>query len=391
MGKDNKTKELVQTRGRFSIVGHVNRIDNDNAFKDGTLKSGKYEGHDYQSLRFGVKTSLTNEIFVELFGIEGEDVYAYKPPTKEERAKNKKAKGKTVKLSYEDRYDIPDGHNIVNGVRVSLERDDDNKLVTENLMKFEAVETIYETLEDGDSVFVSGTVEHSEYINQEGKKVKQTKYILNNISKTKKPVDLEAEDFEETASFSQEIVFVDKVYDKKTKKLQVIGRVINYDGTYIDKPFIINTEKKELADIAKAFNKNLKFGDFVEVVGLCHNRALTVEVEDDEVGERDSIFGGGGATPKGQQKRTVTEREVALEITDIARNDKDKMIYELGKYKEEDFVNSGLVEEDDIDEDEDEDNPFEDDDNDNDEDEDGDDPFEDKKEPIEVSEDDLPF
>jgi hypothetical protein len=335
MAKEKAKTPLQQTRGNFRAVGIVNRIGNDGAYKEGEIERGKSAGKEFRSLRFGIKTSETNELFVELFGME-KDAYILKTTTKEEREKLRKSGKKvpTQKLSFENRDDIPEGWTLI-GVNVGTYEDDEaekKKVVYETYVEYDAVDAIFETFEDGDSISVSGTVSLSEYENQQGEKVKQIRYQIGYASKLTKPLDFEDEKFVETASFDQEIVFVGSAYDKATNKLTVIGRTINYDGSWFDYPFIIDLSKSEVKDIATAFHKKLKFGDFVKVLGLCLNKTEEVEVEE-KPAKVSSIFGDGGLAPKGQEKRANTKRVTELQITGV-----DLQSFVEKRYKIEDFV-----------------------------------------------------
>lgn len=342
--------QLVQTKGTWRAVGIVNRISNDGAYTEGEFDKGKNLGKEWKSLRFSVKTNETNELFVELFGMEKEHVYAYKPVTKEAKKKNPSAKGDTKKISFENRDNIPEGYNLI-GIKVGKFEDDEaekKKVITEDFAEFDAVEEIFNTFDDGDSISVSGDLVFSEYENQQGVKVKQTKYQIKYASKLSKPVDFNSEKFEETASFEQEMVFVGSAYDKKTEKLTVLGRTIAYDGGWFDFPFVIYPNDPKVKQVASAFHSKLKFGDFVKVLGLCVNRVDQVEVEDIDT-PKDSIFGDGGFTPKGQEKRANTQRTTEMQITGV-----DLKSFVQKRYKAEDFV----VEEELVDEDIDNDNPF---------------------------------
>jgi hypothetical protein len=354
---------LVQTKGTWRAIGIVNRLGNDGAYTEGEFDKGKNIGKEWKSLRFSVKTSDTNELFVELFGMEKESVYAYKPATKEAKKKDPKAKGDTKKISFENRDNIPSGYNLI-GIKVGKFEDDEAdkpKVALEDYVEFDAVDEIFNTFEDGDAISLSGSLSFNEFENQQGVTVKQTRYQIGYASKLAKPVDFNDEKFEETASFDQEIIFVGSMYDKDTKKLTVIGRTVSYDGSWFDFPFVIDTANAKLNQVATAFHKKLKFGDFVKVMGLCLNKVEQVEAEEQET-PKDSIFGDGGFAPKGQEKRANTRRTTEMQITGV-----DLKSFVQKRYKEEDFVvEEDLVDDEDIDSD----NPFA-----SDEDEDDDLPF----------------
>lgn len=349
MAKQKEKVQLKQTKGSFRAIGIVNRIANDGAYKEAEFDKGKNQGKEYRNLRFGVKTSETNELFVELFGME-KDAFALKDTTKEEREELKKQKKKvpTMKLSFEERDNVPEGWTLL-GVKVGDYEDEDSdkkKVKVETYVEFDAVDEIFNTFEDGDSISVSGDLNFREYENQQNEKVKQVQYSIKYASKLAKPVDFEDEKFEEMSSFEQEIIFVGSNYDKKTQKLQVIGRTIDYKGDFFDYPFVIDTTNEAVKQVAQAFHKKLKFGDFVKVMGLCINKTETVEKEVSDTNS--SIFGDGGLAPKGQGK-PVTQRVTEMQITAV-----DLQSFVQKKYKAEDFV----VEEELLEEENTENNPF---------------------------------
>src|SRR5690242_15306826 len=78
------TKERKQTKSYFKIEGKVTRIDKDKAFVEDEGKSGKREGDTYRSLKFGVKSSETNELTVEMFDYEPEQVFVWNSKAREE-------------------------------------------------------------------------------------------------------------------------------------------------------------------------------------------------------------------------------------------------------------------------------------------------------------------
>lgn len=343
---------LQQTKGTWRAVGIVNRISNEGAYTEGEFDKGKNIGKEWKSVRFSICTSDTNELFVELFGMEKENVYAYKPASKEAKKKDPKAKGDTKKISFENRDNIPNGYNLI-GVKVGKFEDDEadkKKVILEDYVEFDAVDEIFQTFEDGDSISLSGTLAFNEFENQQGQTVKQTRYQITYASKLAKTVDFNDEKFEETASFDQEIIFVGSTYDKKTEKLIVIGRTIAYDGSWFDFPFVIDVSNPAVKQVAGAFHKKLKFGDFVKVMGLCVNKVEQIEVEQEDA-PKDSIFGDGGLVPKGQQKRANKNRITEMQITAV-----DLKSFIQKRYKEDDFVKEEeLIDEDDLDDDN---NPF---------------------------------
>jgi hypothetical protein len=330
--KKKQKVELEQTQGTVRLMGYINRLE-DNGIFEGNIKNGAHAGNEYKSLRFGIKTSETNEVPVELFGMEFNEVKVYEALTKEERENGQVAD--EVTLEWEDRDEIPDGYQLpfFQQITLSLERDAKGKLIRNQFLAFDAVEEIFEKLEDGDCVYLRGNIEHSEYVGQDQKKHKQSKFVIKSISKTKKEVDFLEDDFTEIANFEQQLVYIDSMMDNETNKLHVIGRTINYKGEFTDIMFAVDNEK--YPKLVKNIKKMLKFGDLVTVFGNCVNRT----VEQIQEVESDEEFDFGGEKPKSYQ-RTINRTETELEIVDI-----DGKTFKLGqgKYKIEDFKNVNLI------------------------------------------------
>lgn len=176
--RNAEPKELVQTKGSFRLVGKVSRMDDNEKFpsfrEDVGKEGGKMEGIPYRSLRFSVITSdddgVTNEVPVEMFDFEKEEVYVW----------NKESK-KTRKIPLDEVQNLDPEEDMLLGTRVGLiEKDEDGNIIgdrdnieTESLPTFDAILEIFNNLENGDDVYVNGQVEHSEYINKQGTKQKQ--------------------------------------------------------------------------------------------------------------------------------------------------------------------------------------------------------------------------
>ncbi|MGI6227715.1 MAG: hypothetical protein ACOYJ1_15855 [Peptococcales bacterium] len=300
--------KLQQTKGRFKVAGIVYGLDRDNAYSEGTSEK---TGKDWRSLQFKVKTSLTNEVYVEAKGFEQDFVWPYSKKYKEAK-----------KIPWNNRFNLPDSYHLI-GVSASLERDDKGNLVRENFTDFDGTEYLYNNMVNESSVYISGEIEHSQYDAQDGNKVKQTKYIVKNISLTKQPIDFESEKFTELASFEQSFVFVEKIIDRDEGKMHITGYIINYGDKWVPAQFVVNMTE-ENAKLVNNINRKLKFGDLVTAVGLIRNELEEVEIQEDDEW--------GGMSPDGFNKagsRVIKE----MLITNITG-------HEPKKYKEEDFVES---------------------------------------------------
>lgn len=322
MAKKKEEVVLEQTKSAIKLQGVVSRMDSDHAFKEGETGSEK----PYKSLRFTVITKDAegekNEVPVELFGMEQDEVYAYNM---------KKKEGK--RFPFESRDNLPDGYHLF-GVRVGLQRDEEGKIITENLHPYDAVEEIFNELQDGMHIYLNGEIEISEY-EKDGEKKEQKRFVMKSLGLLKKDIDFEAENFEETAVFEQEMVFVDMEVDRETKKAKVIGRTIGYGGKFANGSFIIDGNDKDLEGLIKAFKK-LKFGAFMKVYGKVVNRVEFVEAEETDakpVDKKNPFATVGKEKHKSLEKRTSREYTNELQIEGVEAES-----FVTAKYKEEDFV-----------------------------------------------------
>lgn len=302
-----KTK-LEQTKGQFKLMGKVKGIENENALREGTTT----KDDPYKALSFFVETSPTNAIKVEIFAMERDNVYFYSSKHKD-----------TKKVSWEDRHDNIAEYKLI-GVRMGLEKDgnksDKNKQVM--MVEWDAVDYIIDNLKDGDSVFVNGNMDYQQYQDQQGNWKESVRYTLGGISKTKKPVDFDAEDFKEMASFEQDIVVTEvSVVDGK---LHVGAKIIDYRGDSVDASFVVDpsTHKK----LATNMKKRFKWGDFIKVFGLCVN---AVELQEADTEEEEDDWGSEMPAGQGDVIRNYIQE---LRITAV-----DSTTYEPKKYTEEDF------------------------------------------------------
>lgn len=313
------TTKLEQTKGQFKLMGKVKGIENENALREGTTKSDK----PYKALSFFVETSPTNAIKVEMFAMERDVVYAYSSKAKE-----------TKKVNWADRHKNHNDYKVI-GVRLGLEKGEDGKNIVKQLVEWDAVEELTESLKDGDSVFVSGNIDFQQFKNKEGVLVESTKYQIGQVSKTKKPVDFDAEDFTEMSQFEQEVVItgaeIDKT-DKENPKLMVTAKTINYKGEDTDTTFIVEAGKNDkLKKLATNMKKRFKFGDFIKVFGLCVNRT---ELEEAEESVEEDDWGGETDVKDSFNNNYIRNYIQELQITSV-----DSSTYEPKKYKEEDFFN----------------------------------------------------
>lgn len=340
-------KKLVETKGVFKVIGKVTRIDKDGAFREEVMDKpdNKNHGRLYRSLRFGVKTSPTNEIIVQTFDYEPEEVFLWNSKKKE---KDPNYKGDRIPFGVweEQQDDLREQGYVVLQSRIGLDYDEKGKLKTKGVPRFVASKEIYESLNNGDSVVVEGTIRYSKYKNRNDEIVEQKNYTIEKLFRIK-DIDFEAEDFEEVSYFEQEMVFVDANLDKQEKKAYITGRIIDYMGNFEDTQFVVNFANEkgkvdpDMLKLAEAMSKKMKFGDVINVFGDVVNRVVVEEVEDDINDDEDDLLAQLGGKQKPKHAQNYTSRTY---ITEMSINGVDK--WEQGVYTEDDFEKDSLIEDD---------------------------------------------
>lgn len=382
--------ELQQTKNTFKLKGKVSRLDKDGAYKEAIMdkEGNKRLGSLYRSLKFGVKTSATNEITVSMFDYEPEKIFLW---NSEKREADPEYKGDYVSFyEWEERKEQlkEEGYAVLQS-RVGLTYGEDGKIKSEGLPSYVASEHIYENLRNGDSVAVEGEIRYSGYKNQKGEWKEQVTYTIKKIFKLYEEVDFEADDFEEIAYFEQEMVFVDSDTDKEAGKVLITGRTIDYRKGFYDSQFVVNYKDAEgnndpdMVKLAGAFTNVFKFGDIVKVFGETSNRVILREVEAEDDNETDLFAAyGGKKKPKHAEKFTARDYVNEMSIEGIE-------VFDQGVYTDDDFAKKDLLEKEEPKSKQSEfggkpkkDSPFT---------KVDDDPFSDNAGPIEISDDDLPF
>lgn len=342
MAKEEQDKILEQTRSTFRAIGKVTGVDRDNFYKSGIVERGKNEGKEYRSLRFGVKTSPNQTIYVQMFGMEQEQVYVYD---------NKEKKGGMV--DYEEFMDKQEAWaeegKITFDSTVNLTTTG-RKDPKSHLLKFDNIDLIYELLENGMSVYVSGDISRSEYENQSGDIVTQTNNNLTQILLVD-DIDFESKKFREYAVFTEEFVLTDTEYDKEEEKLIVNGLTIDFNERTFPVSFdlshsedlngkLMSTEGLSDDEIEKnekyveeqvemkqrmikAFKK-LKYGTLLKIDGKIINKVTVTEQEEEEDDELLSAM-------RGNSKKAIYDYSKTLSITGTDS-------YTPSKYKEDDFL-----------------------------------------------------
>jgi hypothetical protein len=314
--------KLQPTRGSFRLRGVVAGLSNEKAYGEGVIGKGKFKGKKYRSLRFGIKTNATNTIYIELFGMEQDEITVYR---REDREKN--IKEDKQKLAFAKRHTPPAGYEIIE-TTFELEKDDAKQNVQRRLVKYDAVLYIKKYLKDGDSVYASGQTEFSEYTNPKTKVTKlQARFNIQMVSLLDTPLDYNDEKFVELSSFKQQIVFLES--EVSEGRVYVMARTIQYGDKFTDVQFVVDPHGDEdIEKTATAFTSHVQYGDLVDITGNLVNR---VELEEAEEFVSTGIFGSKKANGFGKRpiRRFVNEYQIV---------GADEETYEVGKYTEDDFA-----------------------------------------------------
>lgn len=338
-------KKLEQLKGKFKVAGIVTRIDKDKAFEQELVPQGKHAGKIRRKLKFGVKTSKLNEITVEMFDHEPQEVFMWNSKLKEEDDNYKGTKKPFG--DWEENRDKyrEDGYTIIEP-KIGFDFDEAGKLITHGVPSFVAQAEIYDNIDNGDVVYVEGEIRHSSFEGQDGNMIERTSYTIKKLYKSNKEMDFEAQDFEELAYFEQPFIFVDAQADKKKNKIFVTGRVIDYKGDYEDVQYVVKyaDDKGNLDEgmvkLGQSFVNKFSFGDLIEVNGDLINKPILEDQADDKGKKKDLVSEfGGRKKPKHAQRQAFRGYESEMLIFGIDG-------YEEKLYEEEDFFKDDIMDND---------------------------------------------
>jgi hypothetical protein len=263
---------LKQNEGQFKLKGLVTGANRDDVFKPSIQKNGSTRN----TLKFGMKTSLDNEIYVRISDSEKEKAWFYKKGDKK-----KGIEGESKSVAWEQRLNFHEEGFEPIGVNIGLDKDKDEKNIIVNKHDFDAAEYIAERINDDLPVRIIGDIEFNSFDGQDGKirsKNLNIKKIYNSF------VDFEKEDFIEENYFKQSFLFMgierangkDGKPDTEDPRFIVKGKIITY-STLEDVEFVLRNKK-----LGQNFQKNLKPYYCIEVFGAINNKRMEQEVENNE-------------------------------------------------------------------------------------------------------------
>ena len=263
---------LKQNEGQFKLKGLVTGANKDDLFKSTVQKNDMARN----TLKFGVKTSEDNDIWVRISDSEKKKAWFYKKGDKK-----KGIEGESKSVDWEKRLNFHEEGFEPIGVSIGLDKDKDEKNIIVNKHDYDACKYISERLENDMPLRIIGEIEFNSFDGQDGKirsKNLNVKKIYNSF------VDFEKDDFVEENYFKQSFLFmgIDRAKDKngnpdsEDPRFIVKGKVITY-STLEDVEFVVRNKKLGLN-----FQKKLKPYNCIEVHGVINNKRMAEEVEETE-------------------------------------------------------------------------------------------------------------
>lgn len=265
----------------FKLIGTVVMSkDKDKYCKQETSK----KGYTYKKMQFGIKTSDTNTVFIELMGgyfNNGTSVI-----------KTKDKDNNKLEIAWKDRtrQDIVD--SVSRKLKVELVKDE----IHEFLAEYDFIEYIQQNLKSDMRIVVEGNMRIERYKDKQGKPQVITKFIPSRI---RLPYDKETD----SATGIVHFVYGSDCYDdgalETDNKIYINGYVTSYNkefgGTFfVPKTFIINGDKRhlnpELFGSRTGYYKQIlqaKEGEYKEIkweVTIVRG-AEEVEISDDDLNE----------------------------------------------------------------------------------------------------------
>lgn len=317
--------DLQETKGAFQLKGKTTGTQKDGFLKEIKTKSNK----DMRMINFGVEYAENNILYVNMQGMEQENVYFSKRP------KNKGEKSEIAKVPWADRFTYNrEGFKLIGkniGTKKKLDKDGKEVNDKKTLTEFDACKEIADNLIDDKSVFIKGRLDYSSMTDDNGNKKHFTKLIPDQVSLCA-DINFADEKFTQQNDFNQVIIFmgIDKETNDNgadTGRFIVQAKIVTY-STIEDVEFIIEDNK-----LANMFRKNLKAYNAIKVSGHMITATQVEEVSDDDSwGEEDSMekvvsptkreFIITGAKPSSIDKELYTKENVEEAIGKINKSNK---------------------------------------------------------------------
>ncbi len=331
--------EVPETKGEFKLRGLVTGTLKDKFFESKLTKTQV----PMNLVKFGVTTDEDNTVYLDLNGMEREEVFFYK------KAEEKGGKGETKRIPWNKRGSFNEEGFTLIGTKVGLTKttNDKGKEVndTHTYAEYDACEVIADNLQDDMSLFVKGNMEFSSFVNDKNEIRRNTKFVPNQITLTSKPLDFEAEDFEPMSDFQQVIIYVGSEIDNNDKddvKGVIQAKIITY-STIEDVEFILRDQS-----LFKTIKKNMKPYTAIKVWGVIKNK-VEIEEETNAWGSKNKFDSVNktfireleiiGADPSTIDTETYSEKEIEKALNAIKESKRAKE--EFGDKNKDSWGSSG--------------------------------------------------
>lgn len=280
--------DLTQTRKTFRLIGKVVGVTSKNYYQETTTKSGR----SMRIINFGIETSTTNKIFVQLLGTENDKVYFSK--------KNEETgKWDTEEVAWSDRVKFDkDGYRLTGAVNVGLQRALDasgrESNVNQHLTPFDACKAIKNNLTDGARVFVKGTKDVSTYLDKENNTRVSVKLTIDQISlcsdqdsETPEEADIDYSDIANIPNVFEDTVIYESIKQDSDSTADNFSATVTTIHVGYDNICEIDYKVRN-PKLAKIMKERMKPYNAIKISGIIVNNAIVKEEDDDGWGISDS-------------------------------------------------------------------------------------------------------
>ena len=290
--KNKNPLGVPETRGTFEIAGFVSGVSRENFYVEKNTKNNKPR----RVLSFAVQYDKDQRLYTELAGMEQKSVYFSKKDSP------------TVEVPWRERRTFAnEGYSLI-GTRIGLETvvDKNGKESNKNrtLVAFDAAEYASQHLEDDMPVYVRGNISFSSFKDNNGDTRHSKKFEPNQISRSTRTMDFDAEKFEPVNNFTQRIVFMGIAKDEEKNRFILSAKIVTY-STIEDVEFIV-----EDAGFANTLRKHVKPYTAIDVFG----RISVSKNEEESASESNGM--NWGAKNRMNRKSAPTVIELIVEGAD---------------------------------------------------------------------------
>lgn len=261
-----KEKEKVQQNipamlGTFKLCGVVEKLDK-SKFETKTQTQ-----KDKRALNIGLRTSKDNLVFVNMSAVVQKDVY-FSKRSDDGKSSETKIVPWDERLKWYD--DSSDGFLPMTRISIGVKQTVNDKGEKENdtriRIPFDALKHIYDYVEIGDELTISGNVSVESYFTQSGEKKNIVRLNPTRIYKMKKELNFEDENFVEKNEIIQKFITNDVELDEENKRAIIYADVI---GQKREGVMEIQIQGEQDYNFAKNFKIITQSNPYMAVTAVC--------------------------------------------------------------------------------------------------------------------------